>query len=446
MIPGAGAGYPSNVRLRGIPVLLLLLAGCRHRTLTTDRAADAAVSVDTGGAGGGPGRGDALVAADVPVAADAPVATDAPAGADGPADANAAGDAPGCVDNADCDPTLEFCRKSCAADAPGACVPRPGMRETSFCVPGGDPVCGCDGKTYGYDCLANAAGVNVASTGACPLPDGGGAPCATNDDCAAMGAYYCQRAACADATGTCQPKPEYVACQSQSQELICGCDHVTYPSPCEAASYGASIDSVGACPPPPSGPCTSQADCGGASYAPLVFCKPTACGQPAGLCTRRPGACPVLGEAVCGCNNKTYGSSCTADGAAVGTAYEGPCRSGQINACDATNPCAATDVCIPDPRPCAPGAACPNVCVRAIGSGCGLFAAPDGGPPTNLGCLFGKCVADGSQGCATAGACGTCIAASPRTCDDATPCIVGELCVPTIGCATPPCPSVCVFP
>ena len=50
-------------------------------------------------------------------------------------------------------------------------------------------------------------------TRACPLPDAGGAPCATNDECAAMGRYYCNRTACGDANGTCQPRPEYVACQ-----------------------------------------------------------------------------------------------------------------------------------------------------------------------------------------------------------------------------------------
>ena len=32
------------------------------------------------------------------------------------------------------------------------------------------PVCGCNDKTYGNECLANAAGISVASSGACPTP------------------------------------------------------------------------------------------------------------------------------------------------------------------------------------------------------------------------------------------------------------------------------------
>ena len=50
-----------------------------------------------------------------------------------------------------------------AADHLGTCRPLP---ET--CLALFDPVCGCDGKTYSNVCQANAAGVAVGRSGACP--------------------------------------------------------------------------------------------------------------------------------------------------------------------------------------------------------------------------------------------------------------------------------------
>jgi hypothetical protein len=49
------------------------------------------------------------------------------------------------------------------ADAPGTCAPKPEVCTFQF-----DPVCGCDGQTYGNACTAASAGVSVEFAGECP--------------------------------------------------------------------------------------------------------------------------------------------------------------------------------------------------------------------------------------------------------------------------------------
>ncbi len=63
----------------------------------------------------------------------------------------------------------EFCKfpvGSCGTSGdPGLCTPRPGA-----CPDIWNPVCGCDDKTYGNECDADAAGVSLAHRGECGAP------------------------------------------------------------------------------------------------------------------------------------------------------------------------------------------------------------------------------------------------------------------------------------
>ena len=137
-----------------------------------------------------------------------------------------------CSDNGDC-PDAAFCAKAPGdCDGNGLCEPRP-----EICFDVWDPVCGCDGSTYGNACAAAGAGVNIAHPGECPVA------CMDNAECPAED--YCAKAPgdCAGA-GVCEPTPG--GCLD-IWAPVCGCDLTTYGNDCEAAGAGVSVAYPGEC-------------------------------------------------------------------------------------------------------------------------------------------------------------------------------------------------------
>ncbi|MEM1025642.1 MAG: Kazal-type serine protease inhibitor domain-containing protein [Myxococcota bacterium] len=127
-----------------------------------------------------------------------------------------------------------------AADDPGRCRARPEACDDVW-----DPVCGCDGRTYGNDCEAAASGTDVAYPGQCRRPSGvcggrSGQSCEADEYCAFVG-ELCDWA---DAEGTCQPRPE--VCPGVV-DPVCGCDNRTYGNLCEARAAGVDAAYPGPC-------------------------------------------------------------------------------------------------------------------------------------------------------------------------------------------------------
>jgi hypothetical protein len=305
----------------------------------------------------------------------------------------------------------------CGPAATGDIAVDGGSDAQMYDAPGGDA--GEDGGDGGMPSSTGAGELTDAEAG----PDGGAdasTTCASNADCPHR--EFCKKTACSDPFGVCSPAPTDSTCLSEPAAETCGCDHITYPSACWAAASGINVFSEGQCVLP-AGPCTSQSDCGGDSYAKAVFCAPTSCGQAAGTCTRIPGACEYIMDRVCGCDGETYYNACFARMANVTVAYGGPCRSGAIVACSGPADCATGQWCVG------------GVCLESSGETCGSDCACGGiNSPKTQECVASACGAE---------TCSTCIFATAVPCDPDVGCPTGELCVPS---AAPSDESFCVVP
>jgi hypothetical protein len=126
--------------------------------------------------------------------------------------------------------------------------------------------------------------------------------CAFPEDC--PGNHRCEvlpAVSCVDGQGSCVP---FGACALILMD-ICGCDGVTYPSPCDLEYAGVRPSAFFACD------CDVNADCD-----PTEYCNAVTCDGP-GHCDLLPDSCSSGPGGIVACDGLTYDSVCEAAAAGI---------------------------------------------------------------------------------------------------------------------------------
>lgn len=213
----------------------------------------------------------------------------------------------------------------------------------------GSPAC-VEGQRMGNGCDSCQClqGQWACTSNFCGIFCGGetGNTCGSAQYCAYTPGQLC---GAADETATCMQRPN--SCDD-TYLPVCGCDHMTYPSSCDAAMHGQGVYANGACADPDDGnnggaggddaggsggeggaACGAMAGdtCGAGefcAYAPGSLCGAA---DATAQCEPKPTACPTISAPVCGCDRKTYASSCDANLHGQGVYSNGACDSSTAN-------------------------------------------------------------------------------------------------------------------